>query len=80
MLKMCGNRASCNVTTVHFESTLSIVQETMNQYWHEKTFDTKTRKCHFTRTSQHVKNYTVSKVVYWIFKPFIITIKNTQVI
>ena len=42
---------------------LSIVQEAMNQYWHEKTFHTKTKEWHFTRTSQNVKNYTVSKVV-----------------
>ena len=35
----------------------------MNQYWHNKSFDKNTKEWHFTRQSDNVKNYTVSKVL-----------------
>ena len=34
---------------------LSIVKESMNRYWHEKTLDTQTSEWHFTRTIDNVK-------------------------
>ena len=41
----------------------NIVKNAMNQYWHNKTFGKNTKEWHFTRQSDNVKNYTVSKVV-----------------
>ena len=41
----------------------TIVNQAMNKYWQDKTIETKTEKWHFTRKSDNVKNYTVSKVV-----------------
>ena len=40
-----------------------VVKQPMYKYWHDNTINTGTKEWHFTRKSDNVKNYTVSKVV-----------------
>ena len=39
------------------------MKQAMDQYWYDHTHKTNTREWHFTRASDNIKKYTVSKVV-----------------